>query len=104
MKSRYAEHPGHPLEHVPQETLDIARAVLAESVQENDVDPEMADSIADAVVARLADAGLLRIEPAVGGIVFVPPGTAPEIVEKLAERFGPQVVVRVERHPELRQQ
>lgn len=123
-KSRYAEHPGHPLEHVPQETLDIARAVLAESAQENDVDPEMADSIADGVVARLAEAGLLRNRPApsvtevaavlreiprdvsisadltVGadrkptGFITVPFDAAEHLVTHLTERLGPDIEVR----------
>jgi hypothetical protein len=60
MTSPYAAFSGHPLANVPQSTLDIARAVLAGAAREHDVDPEMVVPIADSVVARLAEAGLLR--------------------------------------------
>src|SRR5215217_2890338 len=122
----YADFPGHPLAAVPQSTLDIARAVLAGAAQEHGVAPEMADPIADAVVTRLAEAGLLR-NPGGGpvkaaldavpsdirvsanltvaeegppsGLVYVPPGTAPEVVERLRARLPETVEVRVERRP-----
>jgi hypothetical protein len=42
--------------------LDVAREVLAGAVEEHDVDPEMAEPIADAVVAALAEAGYLRTD------------------------------------------
>lgn len=52
--TRYSDYPGHALEHVPQEVLDAARAVMADAVTWKDVDPDQAEPIADAVVAAIA--------------------------------------------------
>ncbi len=46
--------PPHPLANVPPRVLAAARQVLAGAAAEHDVDPEMADPIADAVVAVVA--------------------------------------------------
>ncbi len=46
--------PPHPLAHVPPRVLAAARKVLADAVVEKDVDPEVADPLADAVVAVVA--------------------------------------------------
>lgn len=51
--SRYTDVPGHPLRLVPDEVLKSARSVLAAAANLRDVDPEMADPIADAVVIAL---------------------------------------------------
>jgi hypothetical protein len=44
----------HPLADVPPVVLAAARAVMAGGVLTRDVDPEMADPLADAVVAAVA--------------------------------------------------
>lgn len=79
--SRYADTPGHPLEHVPQEVLDVARASLAELVPYKEIDPDMVEPIADGVVARLAEAGHLksRLRPGTIGTI----ATAPEVIGPL---------------------
>lgn len=43
----------HPLADVPQVILDAARGALREAAELGDVDPSMADPIADAVVIDL---------------------------------------------------
>ncbi len=43
----------HPLARVPQHVLDAARAVMASGVETKDVDPEVADPLADAVIAAI---------------------------------------------------
>lgn len=118
--SRYAHIPDHPLQHVPQSTLDVARAVLADAATWKDVDSDQADPIADAVVARLAAADLIRIPPvtsisdvlnriphnirvsaslAIGptgppvGVVTVPADTAQETVDKLRADLPDTVLV-----------
>lgn len=120
--SPYAAFPGHPLATVPQATLDLARGVLAEAAHDHDVDPEMADSIADAVVARLQERGLLRATTSaspiaavlrqipdnvrvsadlvmdgttVAGTVDVPRDTPADVVEQLRGRLGPTIEVRI---------
>lgn len=50
---RYDEFPDHPLHGVPQAVLDAARAQVASAVAYNDVDAQIADPLADAVVAAL---------------------------------------------------
>ena len=98
--SRYADFPDHPLRDVPQSVLDVARKPVRDAAEYKDVDPEMADSIADAVVAQLAQHGYLKLPPPVTGLVFVPPSTSDAEVAALRERWGPGVEVRVERHPD----
>jgi hypothetical protein len=51
--TRYSKYPQHVLRDVPQEMLDAARSVLAAATPWKDVDAEMAEPIADAVVAAL---------------------------------------------------
>jgi hypothetical protein len=46
----YAAYPDHPLNGVPQAVLDAARQVTADAVREKDLDPDVADALADAVV------------------------------------------------------
>ena len=58
--TEYDDYPGHPLEGVPQATLDVAREVLKQAVEYGDVVAEEADAIADSVVSRLAEEGLLK--------------------------------------------
>lgn len=53
MPTRYDAYPDHPLCGVPQEILDAAREVMAGAAEWKDVDPEMVEPLADAVVAAL---------------------------------------------------
>jgi hypothetical protein len=48
----------------PSSAVDIVRAVLADAVTWKDIDPEQADPLAEAIVARPDAAGLLRNRPA----------------------------------------
>lgn len=99
----------------------VARSVLNEAVAWKDVDPEQAIPIADAVVARLQERGLLRTSPppsvaavlrqipdnirvsadltldgvTVAGVVDVPRETPSDVVAQLAERLGPSIEVRI---------
>lgn len=51
--SVYDNYPNHPLCGIKQEILDAAREVMEGAVIWKDVDPDMADPIADAVVMAL---------------------------------------------------
>ena len=62
--TRYDEVPGHALAGVPQDVLDVARAVLLSAAFINDVDDEQSEPIADAVVAALREAGFIRLSVA----------------------------------------
>lgn len=57
--TRYDDYPDHDLFGVPQEVLDVARDVLDGVASWNDVDPDDAHPLADAVVAALHRAGYL---------------------------------------------
>jgi hypothetical protein len=48
--SDYDAYPDHPLNGVPQAVLEAARKVTAEAGRWKDLDPEVADALADAVV------------------------------------------------------
>lgn len=48
--SDYDAYADHPLSGVPQAVLDAARRVTADAVREKDLDPDVADALADAVV------------------------------------------------------
>lgn len=56
---RYDDHPSHPLHNVDPRVLEVARSVLRSAAQAHDVDAEMAEPIADAVVMALLEAGWL---------------------------------------------
>lgn len=49
----YAEWTEHPLKDVPADIFTAARGVLAKAVQWHDVDADVAEAIADAVVIAL---------------------------------------------------
>lgn len=51
----YSVLPSHPLHRVPAEVLEAARARLREVADYRDVDPELAEPIADSVVAALLE-------------------------------------------------
>lgn len=57
--TRYDGTPGHPLAGVPQEVLNAARDVLIAATHSHDVDAELAEPIADSVVAALHRANYL---------------------------------------------
>lgn len=58
--TRYDEWPNHPLAGVPQEILDVARAVTDEAADVcHDIDPELSWPLADAIVLQLHVAGHL---------------------------------------------
>jgi hypothetical protein len=52
-KSRYDDHPYHPLCGVSYEILATARKAMAEGVDSRDVDPEQAEALADSMVLAL---------------------------------------------------
>jgi hypothetical protein len=56
----YDSFPEHPLCGVSAEVLESARKVLRAAVEDHDVDPEMADPLADAVVLALVVDGHLE--------------------------------------------
>lgn len=58
--TEYDAYPDHPLCGVPQEVLDVARKPVRDAAERHDVDSDVADPIADAVVAQLAEHGYLR--------------------------------------------
>jgi hypothetical protein len=60
-RSRYTDYPDHPLRDVPQAVLDVARKSVGELVPYKEIDAEMVDPIADAVVAQLAEHGYLKL-------------------------------------------
>jgi hypothetical protein len=62
---RYSDYPDHPLAHVSQNILNIARGVLDGAALYKDVDEEFAHPIADAVIAAIY---------AAGGHVYLPVG------------------------------
>jgi hypothetical protein len=47
----YDGFPNHPLNGVPDAVLQVAREVTAEAVRCKDVDPDIADALADAVIS-----------------------------------------------------
>lgn len=53
MTNDYANYPSHPLYNVPEEILDAARQELRGAAFCGDVDSDLADPIADAVVMSL---------------------------------------------------
>jgi len=53
---RYAEYPEHGLHDVPLALLEAGRAAMAEAARYGDVDPELADALADAVVMAVMPA------------------------------------------------
>lgn len=55
--TRYDDWPEHPLFGVPAAVLAVARTVMADAAQTGDVDADMADPLADAVVLELRRAG-----------------------------------------------
>ena len=55
--TRYDDVPDHPLAGVPQAVLDVSRRVLREAAEERDVDPELAEPLADLIVWRLHESG-----------------------------------------------
>lgn len=57
--SEYDAYPDHPLHGMDPAVLECAREVLDQAAEVHDVDPEMADPIADAVVMALVKAGYL---------------------------------------------
>jgi len=57
--TEYDEFEDHPLAGVPQEVLDVARAVTAEAAQWDCVAVDEADPVADSVVAQLHRAGFI---------------------------------------------
>lgn len=63
----YADFPTHPLCHVPESVLEVARDVMRQAIVWKDVDVDMAEPLADAVVADLVEAGYItwpgRVEP-----------------------------------------
>jgi hypothetical protein len=64
--TRYDEVPGHPLAGVPQEVLDVARRVLNDAANyDREVDPNVCDPMADAVVMALREASYLNWESVV---------------------------------------
>lgn len=54
---RYRVYSNHALKDVPLEVLHAARSVIAGAVAWNDVDPDQAVPIAEAVVAGISEAG-----------------------------------------------
>lgn len=50
----YNAYSDHPLNAVPQAVLDAARRVTADAVREKDLDPDVADALADAVVMAVS--------------------------------------------------
>lgn len=47
----YAAYPEHPLHGVPHEVLSAARRVTVDAARWRDLDPDVAEPLADAVVA-----------------------------------------------------
>lgn len=56
-RTRYRHFPDHPLYHVSQGVLDAARRVTREAAVWKDLDAELADAIADSVVAAIIEHG-----------------------------------------------
>lgn len=52
-KSRYAVFPAHPLARIRQRVLEVAHRSMFEAVDAGDVEPGMAEPIADMVVMDL---------------------------------------------------
>lgn len=55
--TRYDDYPEHVLYGVPQDVLDVARRAMEGPVVWKDVDPDMAEPIADSIVAAFIEAG-----------------------------------------------
>jgi hypothetical protein len=103
--------------------VDVVRAVLTDAVTWKNVDPEKADPLAEAIVACLDAAGLLRAttsadpivtalrqvpaglrvsaslvageDNTVTGVVDVPCDTPVDVVEQLQARLGSTIEVRI---------
>ena len=63
----YAAFPGHSLHDVPLEVLQAARRVMDEAARQGDVDPELAQPLADAVVMGCLPAIRSWLTPATPG-------------------------------------
>lgn len=55
--TRYDDYPDHPLYRVSQDVLDVARRAMNEVAEYKDVDPDMAEPIADSIVMAFILAG-----------------------------------------------
>lgn len=53
MANQYDDYPDHPLHGIDNKILEAARRVMRDAVTWKDVDPEMAEPLADAVVMNL---------------------------------------------------
>lgn len=58
--SDYRTYPDHPLYGINKEILDCAREVTRHAAMWKDVDEDMADPIADAIIASLRENGWLK--------------------------------------------
>lgn len=56
----YDEYPGHPLYGVPLAVLKAAREVTGEAAIWNDIDADMVEPLADAVVMNLLESGYIN--------------------------------------------
>lgn len=60
LPSRGTRYADHILANTSQDVLDVAREVMRGAAEEHDVSAELADSLADAVVAALVRAGYIN--------------------------------------------
>lgn len=75
-ESRYHDYPDHPLASTPIAVLEVARGVMQRAVECGDVDSEVADPLADAVVAALIEAGYVvmpnvQVDVATRGLMWL---------------------------------
>ena len=56
----YDNEPDHPLQGVDKAILEVARVAAREAEADGAVEPEMAEPIADLIIMRLRQAGMLN--------------------------------------------